>query len=51
MRVQYLNKLLIYIGQHFNTIPFILLACIILPYFQPAEYLWWSFFEKIINGF
>ena len=31
MRVQYLHELLIYIGQRFNTIPFILLACIILP--------------------
>ena len=31
MRVQYLHKLLIYPGQSFNTIPFILLACIIFP--------------------
>ena len=31
MRAQYLRKLLIYLGQSFNTIPFILLACIILP--------------------
>ena len=31
MRVQYLHKLLIYLGQRFNTIPFIILACIILP--------------------
>ena len=31
MRVQYLHKLLIYLGQSFNKIPFILLACVILP--------------------
>ena len=31
MRVQYLHKLLIYLGQGFNTVPFILLASIILP--------------------
>ena len=31
MRVQYLHKLLIYLGQSFNTISFILLAYIILP--------------------
>ena len=30
MRVQYLHKLLIYLWKSFNTIPFILLACIIL---------------------
>ena len=31
MRVQYLHKLLIDLSQHFNTIPLILLACVILP--------------------
>ena len=31
MRERYLQKLLIYLGQRFNTIPFVLLACIILP--------------------
>ena len=31
MRVQYLHKFLIYLGQRINTIPFILLACIIHP--------------------
>ena len=30
MRVQYLHKLLMYLGQRFSVIPFILLACIIL---------------------
>ena len=30
MRVQYLHKLLSYLEQRFNKIPFILLACIIL---------------------
>ena len=31
MSIKNLHKLLIFLGQHFNTIPFILLACIIVP--------------------